>query len=96
MMGMDVGEVDAENIWENAVKLEGLGLEEDSGFGGPGWSRSVDIAHEEEVECVFEAALLAVGAGAVGSTGGKEKSMGVFVEVLRDIHRFLEVGGSSV
>ena len=42
---------DEKILWEDgdlAGKLEGLGLEKDSGFGGPGWSRSVDNDYGEE------------------------------------------------
>ena len=42
-------------------------------------------------ELVIEAALIAVGAGEVGLYGGGEKRPGVFVEVLRERQRFIEV-----
>ena len=42
---------DEKILWEDgdlAGKLEGLGLEKDSGFGGPSWYRSVETTYEEE------------------------------------------------
>ena len=63
-----------------------------NGFGGPGWSRSVETTYKEEVECALEAAPLVVGAGAVDLAGGKENSPGFFLEVLGKERRFSEVG----
>ena len=59
-------------------------LEEDSGFGRPVSSRSIDMSYEEEVERLLKAAPLTVGAEAVESDGVKANCSGVFVEVLRD------------
>ena len=53
-----------------------------NGFDGPGWSRSIETAYEEEGEHVLDVAPLAVGAGAVYSDGGKLNNQGLFVEVL--------------
>ena len=50
---------------------------------------------KNEGEHVIEAAPLMVGAGAVESAGGKEKSLGVFLEILRDRRRFREVDQRS-
>ena len=50
------------------------------------------MAYEAEEECVIEAALLALGTGAVDSSGGKAKSLGLFVYILGDRQRFSEVG----
>ena len=38
-MVADEGATGAAEIWDKTVKLEGVGIEEDSGFGIPGWSR---------------------------------------------------------
>ena len=78
---------DGATLWEDghfAGKLEGVGLEEDIGFGRPGWYRSVETKYEEEGERVVNAELIVVGAGAVYLAGRKAKRPGVFVEVLRD------------
>ena len=53
-------------------------------------------AHKEELERVLEATVIAVGAGAVESAGGKVKRPGVFVEIFRGRRGFLEVDQSSV
>ena len=42
-----------------------------NGFDGPGWSRSIETAYEEEGEYVLDVAPLAVGAGAVYLDGGR-------------------------
>ena len=63
--------------------MEKLGLDEDSVFGGPGWSRSVYMDYEEEVECGIKAAPLEIGTGAVELDGGKAKRPGLSMEVLR-------------
>ena len=47
-----------------------------NGFGGLGWSRSVDMLYENEGGRVLRAALLTVGAGVVESTKGKAKLPG--------------------
>ena len=46
------------------------------------------MVYQEEGERVLETALLAVGKVAVEWAGGKVKHSGVFVEVLRESHRF--------
>ena len=69
-------------MWEHsdlAENIEGVGIQEDSGFGGPGWYRSIDTEYEKEGERVLEAAPLAVGAGAVELSRGKAKHTGVSV-----------------
>ena len=63
-----------------------------NGFGGPGLSRYLDTAYEEEGERVIEDAPLAVGAEVVESSGWKAKRPEIFVEVLRDGRRFSKVG----
>ena len=68
-------------VWEDGDLFL---LEEYSGFGGPGWYRSVETSYESEVVCVCEATLLVVGAGEVELVGGKEKLPGVFLGVLWD------------
>ena len=70
-------------------------LEEDVGCDGPVWSMSVETPEEEEVDLVLESALLAVGAGAAESSGVKAKRPWVFVEVLKDRRRFMELDWSS-
>ena len=60
-----------------------LVVDEDSVFGGPDWSRSVEMAYEEEVGCGIDAAPYAVSAGVVELNGGKAKLPGLFMEVLR-------------
>ena len=62
-----------------------------NGFGGPGWSRSIEPAYEEEGEHVLDVAPLAVGAGAVYLDGGKSKRQGFIVEVFSYRQRFSEV-----
>ena len=59
--------------------LEKAELDEESGFGGLGWYRSIETAYEEEVECGLEAAPLIEGAGVVESNGGKSNHLGVFM-----------------
>ena len=59
-----------------------VGLDEDSVFGGPDWSRSIEMAYEEEVVYGLDAAPYAVGAGAVELDGGETKRLGLFMEVL--------------
>ena len=74
-------------MWEDGdltEKLKGVGLEEDSGFGGPGWYRSIETDYTEVGECVIEAEPLAVGAGEVDQSGGKAKRPWIFMVVLRD------------
>ena len=66
-----------------------------NGFCGPGWPSSVEKTYKEEGLCVLEAAPLEIGAGVMGSSGGKEKRPGVFVEVLRDGQSFREVDRRS-
>ena len=47
MQGEWVQREDGKVMWKDGdldEKLEGVELEEDSGFGGPGWSRSKDTA----------------------------------------------------
>ena len=73
-----------------------VALEEDNGFVGPFWSRYVDAAYKEEVQCVLKDALIAVFTGAMESAGLKVKRMGVSVGVLRDRQRFVEVGWSVI
>ena len=44
-----VHQKDGTTLWEDghfAGKLEGVGLEEDIGFGRPGWYRSVETKYE--------------------------------------------------
>ena len=52
---------------------------EDSVFGGPVWSISVETSKEEEVELVIKAKLVAVGAGEVEVVGVKINHLWVFV-----------------
>ena len=52
---------------------------------------SIYTAYKEEVKYVIEAVPLAVGAGAVDLSGGREKHPGVFVEVWRYRKRFMEL-----
>ena len=49
------------------------------------------MAYKEEWWRVLEVASLVVGTGAVDLDGGNVKRLGVFVEVLRYIRRFIEV-----
>ena len=69
-----VQQKDGTTLWEYsdfAEKLEGVRLEEYNGFGGPGWSRSVETAYREEGDYVIRAAPLTVGADLVNLAGGK-------------------------
>ena len=50
------------------------------------------MAYEEEGERVLKVALLMEVEGAVESSVGKAKRPGIFVEVMREIQRFSEVG----
>ena len=59
-------------------------FEEDGGFGGPIWSRSVETSKEEEVDCILEAAPLAVDTGSVEADGVNANHLGDFVEVLKE------------
>ena len=52
-----------------------------NGFGGLGWSRSLETVKKKEGKRVLEAALIVVSAGEVESYGGKSKCPVVFVEV---------------
>ena len=82
-------------MWEDvdlAEKIEGGGIEEDSGLGGPCWSRSIDTVYEEEGGCIFDATPLAVDTRAVNLAGVKVKRPGVFMKVLRYSRRFSEAG----
>ena len=47
-----------------------------NGFGGPGWSRSIETAHEEEGGHVLDVAPITVGARDVYSYGWKSKHQG--------------------
>ena len=63
--------------------MEKLGLDEDSVFGVPGWSKSGYMAYAEEVLCCLEATPLTVSKWAVDLDGGEAKRPGLFMEVLR-------------
>ena len=54
-------------------------LQEESGCGGPVWSRSVETSKEEEVERILKSALLALGSGTVELAGVNAKRPGVFM-----------------
>ena len=84
------------DIIYSGLLRDDLALQYDSGFGGPVWSSSVEKSKVEEVECLLEAAPLAVGAGAEDLDGAKAKHPGVFMELLRDRQRFMNLGRSSV
>ena len=47
--------------WHQKQQRDGISLVEDSGFGGPVWSRSMGTSEEEETEHVIKATPLAVG-----------------------------------
>ena len=49
------------------------------------------MAYKEEVERFFKATLLVVGAGVVELAGRKLKCPGVFVGVLRDRQRLMDL-----
>ena len=51
--------------WRIDGKTLCVDLEEESGFVGPVWSRSIDMVFEEEVEHVLQAAPIAVVVGAM-------------------------------
>ena len=69
--------------WKQQQQSDGVALEEDSGFGRPFWSRSLEKSKEEEVECILKPAPVALGAGAAGASGLNVKRSGVFVEVFK-------------
>ena len=54
------------------------------------------MAYKEEMERVLEAALLVVDEGTVESYGVKANSLWVFMKVLRDRRRFMNIYQSSV
>ena len=60
------------------------------------WSKSVDTDYKEEGESLLEAAPLVVGVGLVEAARVKATCPEVFVEVLRESQRFLEVNQSSL
>ena len=66
-------------------------VEEDNGFGVPVLSRSVETSKEEESERILEAEPLAVGAGEVESSEVKGNCLGILVEALKEIRRFMEL-----
>ena len=59
-------------------------LEEDSGFGGPVWSRSVETPYEEKGDSVLKASKLAVVAGELELSRVKVKHQEAFADILRD------------
>ena len=67
-----------------------------SGFDGPISSRSIEMADEEEGYCVLKASPVTLCTGAMESNGVKVKCPEVFVEVLRNRRRFMEVDQNSV
>ena len=75
---------------------DGAALEEESGFGGPVCFKYAYMAHKEEVTHLLKAALLTLGAGEVDLDRVKLKYPEVFVKVLRDTQKFMEVDKSSV
>ena len=58
-----------------------------NGFGGPYWSRYVDMVYEEERKHDLGAALLVLGAGATDLTRRDSKLPGILVKFLRDSQR---------
>ena len=65
------------------IVFDYVSLEEDSRFGEPGCSRSVDTAYKQEGPCVLKAALLTKGAGAVELAGMNTSHLGLFMEILK-------------
>ena len=72
-----------------------VALEEDIGFVGPVWSSSVETSYKEEGDHVLKAVSLTLDAGAMEAARVKATCTEVFVEVLMDRRRFLEVNKSS-
>ena len=60
-------------------------------FGVPGWYISIETAYKEEAEHGLKAATLTAGTGAVGSSGEKAHRPGVFMEILMDGRRLMEL-----
>ena len=63
-----------------------------NGFGVPGCYMSLETAYKDEEGRVLNVAPLVLVTGAVDSDEWNENHMGVFVEFLKYIQRFLEVG----
>ena len=65
-------------------------------FGETVWSISTEKVKEEEVKHVLKDAMPIVGAGVMYLDGVKSKRLEVFVEVLKERQRFVELGWSSI
>ena len=65
-------------LWQIDDTIIFVALEEDIGFVGLFWYRSLGASKEEEVYRLFEAAPLAVGAGAVEVAGVEAKRPGFY------------------
>ena len=81
---------------EGENQRDGVALEEDNGFGGTVWSRSVEMAYKVEGDCILKTAPLAVGKGAAESYTVKKNREVVFVDVLRDRKRFTEIDRKNI